>query len=323
MPKRQIAAALGLTAGLAGAGSLYALQLEVPYGLAALLLPPFVFEVLLYLLSTNARFRDRLSRWRPVQLASAMTLSAAISYPMYAIPTGVYDPLHALAIMAMVAFASFWYVVAPQTTAADLGFLAIMAAPILFKLFQPLYADPAPRVPMHILGIVLWYRTGLLAVLCLRKMDGVGFGLIPRAVDWKIGAREFVFFLPPAALLAYLLQFTGWRDRELSWATAGLTVLTFAITLWGLALAEEFFFRGVLQRTLAENFGSRLMGLLAASILFGLAHIGFREFPNWKMVVLAAVAGIFYGRAYLSAGSIRASMVTHALVVTTWRVFLR
>jgi membrane protease YdiL (CAAX protease family) len=37
--------------------------------------------------------------------------------------------------------------------------------------------------------------------------------------------------------------------------------------------------------------------------------------------MMAAVAGVFYGRAYLNARSVKAAMVTHALVNTAWRVF--
>jgi uncharacterized protein len=48
----------------------------------------------------------------------------------------------------------------------------------------------------------------------------------------------------------------------------------------------------------------------------------YRQFPNWKFVLLATCAGLFYGRAYIQARSIRAAMVTHALVVTVWKVFL-
>ena len=38
------------------------------------------------------------------------------------------------------------------------------------------------------------------------------------------------------------------------------------------------------------------------------------------LLLLAAVAGFFYGRAYVEARSVRAAMVTHALVNTTWRM---
>ena len=57
------------------------------------------------------------------------------------------------------------------------------------------------------------------------------------------------------------------------------------------------------------------------SLLFGAAHLWFRDFPNWRMAAVAAVAGVFYGLAFRQAKSIRASMVTHALTVTAWRVF--
>jgi len=87
------------------------------------------------------------------------------------------------------------------------------------------------------------------------------------------------------------------------------------------ALAEEFFFRGFLQVLLAKRLRSETAGLVAASVLFGLAHLWFRSFPNWRFAIAAAVTGVFYGLAFLKAGSIRASMVTHALVVTTWRMF--
>ena len=80
-------------------------------------------------------------------------------------------------------------------------------------------------------------------------------------------------------------------------------------SLWFVALSEEFFFRGLLQRWI---------GLPAASALFGLAHLGFREFPNWRHVAITVVLGVFCGLAYRRAGSIRAAMVTHSLVNAMW-----
>lgn len=87
-----------------------------------------------------------------------------------------------------------------------------------------------------------------------------------------------------------------------------------------LALAEEFFFRGLLQQWLTAWTRSEWVGLIAASLIFGSVHI-FLHFPNWKLAVLASLAGICYGLAFRRAKSIRASMVTHALVVTTWKIF--
>ncbi|MGA2135939.1 MAG: CPBP family intramembrane glutamic endopeptidase, partial [Bryobacteraceae bacterium] len=90
---------------------------------------------------------------------------------------------------------------------------------------------------------------------------------------------------------------------------------------WIVALPEEFFFRGLLQQWLTQWTGKPALALVGASILFGAAHLGFRAFPNWKFALAAAVAGWFYGRAYQQAQSIRAGMLTHALVVTLWRAW--
>jgi len=97
---------------------------------------------------------------------------------------------------------------------------------------------------------------------------------------------------------------------------------TFASMLSVVALSEEFFFRGLLQQWMAEWTGRPAWGLVAASILFGSVHLGFRGFPNWRFALAAAVAGRFYGGSFQQARSIRASMVTHALVVTLWRAWL-
>ena len=101
-----------------------------------------------------------------------------------------------------------------------------------------------------------------------------------------------------------------------------IAAVTFLGMLWVVALGEEFFFRGLLQQWLGKWLRSPVAGWLLASALFGLAHLPFRSFPNWRFAAIAAVAGLLYGRAYVKAGSIRAAMVTHALVNTTWRVFL-
>ncbi|MGH9672271.1 MAG: lysostaphin resistance A-like protein, partial [Bryobacteraceae bacterium] len=68
-----------------------------------------------------------------------------------------------------------------------------------------------------------------------------------------------------------------------------------------------------------ERWMGATAGLVLASAAFGAVHLGFRYFPNWKMVVLAAAMGCFCGLAYRATGNIRSAMVTHALVVTVYR----
>jgi membrane protease YdiL (CAAX protease family) len=152
-------------------------------------------------------------------------------------------------------------------------------------------------------------------------MEGINFGFVPARTDWVVGVRNFLYFLPLGFVLGYWLDFFSLRSPlDRMWPL--LFVLTFLAFLWVVALAEEFFFRGLLQQLLARITSSEWFGLIAASVIFGLAHLWFGEFPNWKFVPIATCAGLFYGRAYMQARSIRAAMVTHALVVAVWKVFL-
>jgi hypothetical protein len=153
-------------------------------------------------------------------------------------------------------------------------------------------------------------------------MSGINFGFLPSRKDWSIGIQQFLFFMPIAIVCGMLIGFAQPRPASQEvWKLALLAAGTFAGFLWVVGLSEEFFFRGMLQQMLARSMNSTIAGLLIASILFGLAHLPFRDFPNWRFAILAGLAGVFYGLAYTRAGSIRAAMVTHALVVTTWRVF--
>jgi membrane protease YdiL (CAAX protease family) len=285
-------------------------------------LPAFLLELTLYFASASEQVRSRLKLFPKARVAVLLTLAAAPSYLLYSIPGGTFHVLGLLGVMSLAAVASFWFAVLGRRTAADLGFLVVMAVPVLLKVFETIYPSPTPRIPMQTLGIIMWYRTGLLAVLVVREIEGVGFGLLPRRVDWAIGLKNFLLFLPAGLTIAYVLEFLRPDLPEITPKLLGYAVFYFVGTLWFLAVAEEFVFRGLLQQTLVRMLKSKVAGLVIASILFGCVHLWFGTFPNWRMVLLATVAGMFYGLAYMQAGSIRAAMVTHALVVTLWRVFL-
>jgi membrane protease YdiL (CAAX protease family) len=197
-----------------------------------------------------------------------------------------------------------------------------MAGVYLAKPFDAIYGRPAPHVALSILGQLMWIRLGLMAVLSLRSLDDARFGFVPSAKEWRVGVQHYLYFLPVGAALGYWERIARFHPQQLVWwKFAGVLVATFAGILWVVALAEEFFFRAFLQQALGKQLHSETAGLLTASVLFGLAHLPFRKFPNWRIAILAGVLGLFCGLALIKARSVKASMVTHALVVTTWRMF--
>jgi hypothetical protein len=288
----------------------------------AALVVAFLMEIALYLLpgfdAARAWLMERYGKWT---LACLLVASAVAPYAVYSAPAGLFRWQSCAVLAALAIVAALWFVVLPRHPLADALFLVLVGAVVLGQVFPAVYASPLGRTRIDVLGDLMWRRLAILAVLFFRPLEGVGFGFLPRKRDWLVGVREFLFFLPLAVVLALALDLARFQPvRGEWWKVAGVAVGTFLGMLWVVALFEEFLFRGLLQQWLGEWMKSTTAGLIAASLIFGAVHLPFRAFPNWKFAILAAVAGVFYGRAFQKAGNIRAAMATHALVNTTWRM---
>jgi membrane protease YdiL (CAAX protease family) len=302
----------------------YSQQQNIPSWLALAVLPAFLIEAFFYLMPGFEAVRkvfDRLGG-KPFR-AALLTVFALIPYLVEAPRAGTFRLSSFVALLGVVVVAAFWYAWIRPSLPVDLLFLAFLAAVYLSKLFDQIYGQPAPHVKLAILGQLMWIRLGILAVLSLRSLPNARFGFVPSRSEWRIGILFYLLFLPVGGAIAYWLNFARFHTPSLDWwKLALLAPAMFLGFLWVVALFEEFFFRGFLQRILAGALGSETAGLALASVLFGLAHLTFRHsFPNWRFAILGGVSGIFYGLAFLKAGSVRAGMVTHAFVVTTWRLF--
>ncbi len=155
--------------------------------------------------------------------------------------------------------------------------------------------------------------------LVVRRLDGVGYSFIPRLNDFKVGIREWLFFLPFALGLGFLTHFIGFYPRHPSLGhVVGALLITFLLT----AVAEELFFRGILQNLLTPRIGQP-KALILTACLFGLSHFHKGAAFNWRYVILAAIAGIFYGRAWLVKRHLFASSLTHTLVDVVWGLWFR
>jgi membrane protease YdiL (CAAX protease family) len=306
------------------AGWVYSQQLSISAPLAAAIIAAFLIEAVFYLAPGFEWIREELRRrLSPVRLAGLLVASATLPYLAYSAPSGQFRWSALGMLLLLAGVAGFWYVLLPRGAATDIAFVAVMAIVVLEKLFRLIYLSPDPRLPLEILGQLMWIRLGVAAVLIVRGVEGTGFGFIPNRREWRIGALHYVCFIPFGTALALLSGFARFRIPDAPWWQVMLVAAgTFLGMLWVVALGEEFFFRGLLQQWLSKWLGSSVAGLLIASVLFGLVHLPFRAFPNWRFAAIAAVAGLFYGNAFRKAGGIRASMVAHALVNTTWRVFL-
>jgi membrane protease YdiL (CAAX protease family) len=162
-------------------------------------------------------------------------------------------------------------------------------------------------------------NVALYGYLVVKPLDGIGYDLIPRLEDWKIGLREFLYYAPIVLTLGILLGFIHWQGlmrKPQQFPAAWIFTFIFV------ALPEELFFRGLVQNLL-ERHMARGRALLLASVLFGLSHFNKGAAFNWRYVILATLAGIFYGRAWRAERRLFASSITHTTVDAVWSIWWR
>jgi uncharacterized protein len=167
-------------------------------------------------------------------------------------------------------------------------------------------------------GNLLLVDAGLYAFLGVRRFSGTGFDFHFRWSDWKTGLRELIFFAPVVIALGVALGFIRPHANIPNVFKALLAWLGIFVFV---AVPEELFFRAWVQNLLERRMG-RPGALVMASILFGLSHFNKRNLGmahfNWRYVLLATIAGIFYGRAWRQDRRVFASGITHTCVDWLW-----
>lgn len=194
----------------------------------------------------------------------------------------------------------------------DFAVLAVLGVVVEFHWLEPIW-------PAHLrsLNRLLLLDTGLYGFLVVRQLTGVGFNFCPRLRDFKFGLRELCFFAPIAIPLGLGLGFLH-AHRVLP--SPAHFLLSWISIFAFVAILEETYFRGWLQNLLERRL-DRAWSLIVTAILFGLSHFnkGATHF-NWRHVLLATLAGIFYGRAWRAERRLMASAITHASVDTIWSI---
>jgi membrane protease YdiL (CAAX protease family) len=175
--------------------------------------------------------------------------------------------------------------------------------------------DSAWPVGLRALNELLLVDAGLYGFLAVRQLSGTGFDFHLQWSDWKTGLRELVFFTPLVLVLGLAL---GFIHPHSNLPGLGSAALRWVGIFFFTAVPEELFFRAWVQNLLERRVG-RSAALVIASVVFGLSHFNKRSTHfNWRYVLLATIAGIFYGRAWRERRRVPASAITHTCVDWMW-----
>ena len=231
------------------AGYLYAKDRGIPLETAFAVLPAFLLEISFFYTLGVEGLRSRLEKRKPWVLALLLTVAAVVPYTTAALLLHAFNWQSLGFLAALAGIAAFWYVLLPERPSVDILFLIFIAVIYLLKLFAKIYPEAHPRIPMAILGQLMWFRTGLFAMVSIHRTRDIGFGFWPTAREWGIGLLYFAMEILPIGVLAWAIGFTQLHVRYAEFTKFSLVALgTFFGVLWVVALGEEFFFRGLLQQ---------------------------------------------------------------------------
>ncbi len=286
-------------------------------------LPSFLLEAAFYLGATFEITRAAFRRVGPPRTqAAVLWLSAMLPYLLFSLLSGTFRTGNLCLLVLLTGVFAFWHAVLPRRPVCDFGFLVIAAVPVIMRVFPWAYQSPDPHMRVDILGHLMWIRVGVMALLVLRQWNPGRFGLWPRLREWKIGIVYYLVILAPICLLALGLHDARFAPlHKEPWQVAVIAIGTFFGILWVVALSEELFFRGVVTPAVLKAWRSPALAVVVSALLYGSVHLWFGRFPNWRHALVTTLLGLACGAAYLRSGSVRAPMVTHAFMVTTWRVF--
>ena len=248
--------------------------------------------------------------------------AAFLAYLIYAIGTNTFAFSRAGAVAAII--------IVPLALAAsaerkppgawqDYLTLAGIWVTVKFSPSHWVWPYPGGRLA-YVFTVLLCVNVAIAAFVLVRRIPGTGYN-----IGW--GSRwgffvvaSFVVFGAIAIPLGISMHFIQFAPQWHAWRSLPFVALAI---LFFTAWPEEFLFRGLLQNMLSRSNKSDLAGWWTASVLFGFSHITNLGFPNWRYVILASIAGLFYGWTWRKSNSIFASALVHALVDATWHFFFR
>jgi uncharacterized protein len=311
---------LGLWAALTLTGVLYSSWLGYGGRAFAATLTAFAFFFLVMLLFAARGVQDGLA----ARFGSGYMLGVAVFllYLIYALGTNTFafGPAAAVAGLVFVPFA-LAASAARQAPGAwqDFVTLASVWGAVKFSASRWLWPYPGGRLA-YVFTMLLCLNVALASFVLLRRINGIGYS-IGWGHHWGFFILgSFVVFSCIAIPLGQGMHFIQFAPQWSQWKSLPLLSLgILAFTAW----PEEFLFRGLLQNLLARATKSDLAGWWTASILFGFSHITNMHFPNWRYVLLASIAGLFYGWTWRKTGSIFASALVHAAVDVMWHFLFR
>lgn len=285
-------------------------HLPLAFSSFALLLGPLWF----FGFGAGEWLREKLSS-RTARMAAGVSL--VVPYLVFAIPTRDFQWTLALTMCGLPVVLAALLESSPssQFTWQDAGALATLVAVYMLHVLTPAwpYTGLAALPKLYVADVALYLY------VVVRGLPAMGYSFLPQVTDILVGFREWLLFLPFGIGVGLGLRFIHFHARVPSALAVSASLL---VTFLLVAVPEEMFFRGILENLL-ETRCRPWVALSLAAALFGLSHFNKGAAFNWRYVLLASIAGVFYGRAWSARRRLLAAALTHTAVDVVWSLWFR
>jgi membrane protease YdiL (CAAX protease family) len=258
--------------------------------------------------------------WAAPPLLTTVFAGAAAVAGVYSLPLLFLVLVYTLAPVACVVWAACRAAIRtpggpPQAAPQALDFLAILLLwlPIEFGAGQTLIPRPAQGF-LHSVAYGIAILLGLVLFLGFRGFPGLKYNLPRTSRDLWLPLAGFALLAPVLIALGIPIGFLPLPHLPV--ATGGRMAAALGIIFAATALPEEILFRALIQNLLTLRFGTGARTLVAASVIFGCAHLdnGPQPLPNWRYAILATIAGWAYGKVFEKSNTVLSSAALHTLV---------
>jgi membrane protease YdiL (CAAX protease family) len=207
-----------------------------------------------------------------------------------------------------------------RPAAADFLAVALLWLPLEFAAGGSLVPRAAQGF-LHSVAYGIAILLGLILFLGFRQLKGMKYQLPRTRRDLWLPLAGFALTAPVLVAIGIPIGFIP--PPHLPAASGTRMATAVGLIFAGTAIPEEILFRSLIQNLMMQRWGTGFRVLLAASFIFGCAHLdnGPQPAPNWRYMILATVAGIAYGKVFEKSGTVVSSAVLHTLVDWTKHFF--
>jgi len=219
--------------------------------------------------------------------------------------------------------------------------LTLWNALVILLIWLPVEFSLVPKISVPVVAGVDYFKLsaiveGLYLFIVFKPVDGFGFNFLWTKEDLKKVVYYFgifiLFFAIPIGMPFHFIRQTPHLKPWYEWIVQYIAIFLFT------GIPEEILFRGMIHNFLQKTIRGKnglWIALAISSVIFGLAHgdnhaapffdisfgpLGVWHLP-WVYVILAAIAGWYYGLTYIRTGKVTAGALVHAFVDTWWSIF--